>query len=196
MDGARHVACWRRTGEDLVSPHRVRGALLPTALATVVCLGAATPALAQSVNTLWTARGIEGQRKIGALTGQKQLSEHDRCDLLVEGAYALHTLQEPPVKVGADGSSYFHFIVHAKAGELDFVFIYADGAVSARIDRMPKEWQILLLAPAMRQGKLGVGGDGCILMFDISDPLTVGAYPTKASSLTQPSHGVPGVTTR
>lgn len=143
-------------------------------------------AAAQSQATLWKARGLEAQERIGELTkqakgahanGDTQAAKKALWEALIEEAFARHAAVASVAHKKTNAGDAFHLLVEAPSGDkafLDVVYLYEpNGQPSGvRVDRLPPHWHVLFTSTGMQAGVLVIdpGADGVMLMFSVTEP--------------------------
>jgi len=142
-----------------------------------------TGASAQSISTLWKARGLDAGRELERIQEKlKSISEKDwnsesasrtKCEAMLESAFALHVIEEKVVRKSEGSNDFYHLILSGgESGAFDIAYVYEKQSrepLASRIDRLPKDWHLLFLLP----GKVQViVPKGCVFQFDLKDPFS------------------------
>jgi hypothetical protein len=127
-------------------------------LAVSITLLWAHGAHAQSVATLWKARGLEASERIGRSRNESQPQDVQLLRELLEQAYALHVHPSATsvVHKAEAGGEVFHIILKSEDGDFfDLAYTYDKGGAPAgcRVDRIPRGWR-LMFVNALKEGLL------------------------------------------
>ena len=148
----------------------------------IVCVSAivlARQASAQTVATLWKARGLEAQQALDeskvSKTGSVTVANPAiACSALMEFAYALHAQPTSEIssmiRQGMPGKAQIFHLILSRT-EDDFLDVSYNYLANAKLDtialfRMPAGWRAVIL----KTGWLAVDAGRCTFFFPREDP--------------------------
>jgi len=137
-----------------------------------------------SISTLWKARALESADRLKDLQARlNKVSKSDwnskaasklRCEVMLETAYALHVTSEETVHKTDNQLDFFHIMLSGgkEAGLFDIMYIYSSKGelLGTRIDMLPKDWQLIFLAPIIGKMQILLPKGSCLFQFNLEDP--------------------------